>query len=139
MSSQPVYFDHASVFHHQGKPVPLELSIATVSSDGCDPQVMGITLNHAGLKSTPHELRSNSHEYERLRLLPPFTQECTRGIPILLHEGQVEPDGSRRPHGSKRNKTTKIFPRAGSVCHVPGDAALIQRHLRRNLSQLLAC
>ncbi|GFX80641.1 hypothetical protein TNCV_499191 [Trichonephila clavipes] len=53
---------------------------------------------------------------------PPFTQECTRGIPILLREGQVEPDGPRRPHGGQNNK---IFPRVGSVCHVPGDAARI--------------
>ncbi|GFV06465.1 hypothetical protein TNCV_2947881 [Trichonephila clavipes] len=28
---------------HQGKPVPIELSIATIPSDGSDPQVMGIT------------------------------------------------------------------------------------------------
>ncbi|GFW87276.1 hypothetical protein TNCV_4313991 [Trichonephila clavipes] len=39
----------------------------------------------------------------------PVTQECTRGIPSLLREGQVEPDGPRKPHGGKRNKTTKIF------------------------------
>ncbi|GFX09135.1 hypothetical protein TNCV_4167141 [Trichonephila clavipes] len=63
-----------------------------------------------------------------------YTQECTRGIPILLREGQVEPDGPRRPHGAQGNRRIKKFPRAGSVCHVPGDAARIQRHLRRNLS-----
>ncbi|GFW38798.1 hypothetical protein TNCV_3881651 [Trichonephila clavipes] len=66
---QPVYFAHANVFHHQGKPVPIELSIATIPSDGSDPQVMGITVNHAGLTSTPHEMRSNNHEHERLRLV----------------------------------------------------------------------
>ncbi|GFX84896.1 hypothetical protein TNCV_4997281 [Trichonephila clavipes] len=69
MSSQPVYFAHANVFHHQEKPVPIELSNATISSDGSDRQLMGITVNHAGFTSTPHELRSNSHEHERLRLI----------------------------------------------------------------------
>ncbi|GFU54855.1 hypothetical protein TNCV_4939811 [Trichonephila clavipes] len=65
----PVYFAHANVFRHQGKPVPIELSIAMIPSDGSDPQVMGITVNHAGLTSTPHEMRSNSHEHERLHLV----------------------------------------------------------------------
>ncbi|GFX45702.1 hypothetical protein TNCV_1422861 [Trichonephila clavipes] len=64
-----VYFAHANVFHHQGKPVPIELSIATIPSDGSEPQVMGITVNHTGLTSTPHEIRPNSHEHERLRLV----------------------------------------------------------------------
>ncbi|GFW95385.1 hypothetical protein TNCV_2971071 [Trichonephila clavipes] len=66
---QPVYFAHANVFHHQDKPVPMKLSIATIPSDGSDPQVIGITMNHAGLTSTPHEMRSNHHEHERLRLV----------------------------------------------------------------------
>ncbi|GFV68099.1 hypothetical protein TNCV_1873811 [Trichonephila clavipes] len=69
MSSQPAYFAHANVFHHQGKPVPIELSVATISSDGSDPKVMGITVNHTGLTSTPKELRCNSHENELLRLV----------------------------------------------------------------------
>ncbi|GFW07570.1 hypothetical protein TNCV_3917031 [Trichonephila clavipes] len=42
--------------HSDGKPVPIELSIATIPSDGRDPQVMGIMVNHAGLTSTPNEL-----------------------------------------------------------------------------------
>ncbi|GFV00754.1 hypothetical protein TNCV_1385731 [Trichonephila clavipes] len=45
---------------YKGKPVPIELSIATIPSDGSDPQVMGITVNHAGLTSTPHEMRSTN-------------------------------------------------------------------------------
>ncbi|GFV47665.1 hypothetical protein TNCV_1708611 [Trichonephila clavipes] len=69
MSSQPIYFAHANVFHDKGKPVPIELSIVTIPSDGSDPQVMGITVNHAGLTSTPHVLQSTSHEHERLRLV----------------------------------------------------------------------
>ncbi|GFW90101.1 hypothetical protein TNCV_3485531 [Trichonephila clavipes] len=127
------------MFHHEGKPVPLELSIATIPSDDIDSKVMCIMANHAGLTSVPKELRSNNHENERLRLVHhPLPQECTREIPAILREGQVEPTGPRRTHGGQRNGTTKNFPRAGSVCHVPGDAAQIQRHLRRNLSQLLA-
>ncbi|GFV93217.1 hypothetical protein TNCV_2911681, partial [Trichonephila clavipes] len=66
---QPVYFAQANVFHHESKPVPIELSIARIPINGSDPQVMGIMVNHAGLTSTPHEMRSNSHEHARLRLV----------------------------------------------------------------------
>ncbi|GFU91684.1 hypothetical protein TNCV_2454541 [Trichonephila clavipes] len=114
MSSQPLYFDHANVFHHQGKPVPIELSIATVSSDGCDPQVMGITLNHAGLKSTPHELRSNSHEYERLRLLPP---PLPKSVPVeylsFCMRGKFRQMGRRGLMVVKGTKQQKIFLELG--------------------------
>ncbi|GFW07716.1 hypothetical protein TNCV_3918491 [Trichonephila clavipes] len=84
MLSQPVYFAHANVFHHQDNPVPIELSIATIPSECSDSQVLGIMVNHAGLTSTPHELRSNSHEHERLRLVhSPLPVEylsfCVRG------------------------------------------------------------
>ncbi|GFU15914.1 hypothetical protein TNCV_2368451 [Trichonephila clavipes] len=47
---------------HQGKPVPIELSIATILSDCIDPQV--ITVNHGG--QAP---RNVIHEHERLRLV----------------------------------------------------------------------
>ncbi|GFU02131.1 hypothetical protein TNCV_533391 [Trichonephila clavipes] len=68
MIKQHVQFTRlfCSCQRHQGKPLPIELSIATFSSDGSDPQVMGITVNHAELTSTQHELRCNSHEDERL-------------------------------------------------------------------------
>ncbi|GFV29548.1 hypothetical protein TNCV_4490021 [Trichonephila clavipes] len=69
MSSQPAYFAHADMFYHQGKPLPIELSIASIPSDDSDPQVMGIKVNHARLTSTPNELQSNSPEHERLRLV----------------------------------------------------------------------
>ncbi|GFX42248.1 hypothetical protein TNCV_4310831 [Trichonephila clavipes] len=59
----------SSCQRHQGKPVPIELSIATFHSDGSDPQVMGISVNHGVLTSTPHELRSNSPEHEPLFLV----------------------------------------------------------------------
>ncbi|GFX03317.1 hypothetical protein TNCV_3555451 [Trichonephila clavipes] len=65
--SQPAYFAHANVFHHEGKPVPIELSIATIPRDGSDPEVMCITVNHAGQPSKPKDVRSNCQENARLR------------------------------------------------------------------------
>ncbi|GFU35550.1 hypothetical protein TNCV_4875661 [Trichonephila clavipes] len=79
MSSQPDYFAHANVFHHQGKPVPIELSITTIPSDGSDSQVMGSTVNHAGLPSKNHQLRSNSLEHQRLRLVH---SPLPKGVPM---------------------------------------------------------
>ncbi|GFW76109.1 uncharacterized protein TNCV_2057561 [Trichonephila clavipes] len=67
--SQPAYFAHANVFHHEGKPVPIELSIATIPRDDSDPEVMCITVNHAGQPSKPKDVRSNCQENARLRLV----------------------------------------------------------------------
>ncbi|GFT23902.1 hypothetical protein TNCV_3207611 [Trichonephila clavipes] len=67
--SQPAYFAHANVFHHEGKPVPIKLSIATIPRDGSDPEIMCITVNHAGQTSKPKEFRSNCQENARLRLV----------------------------------------------------------------------
>ncbi|GFS74153.1 hypothetical protein TNCV_969211 [Trichonephila clavipes] len=67
--SQPAYFAHANVFHHEGKPVPIELSIATIPRDGSDPEVMCITVNHAGQTAKPKDFRSNCQENARLRLV----------------------------------------------------------------------
>ncbi|GFU96995.1 uncharacterized protein TNCV_3788211 [Trichonephila clavipes] len=67
--SQPAYFAHANVFHHEGKPVPIELSIATIPRDGSDPEVMCITVNHAGQPSNPKDVRFNCQENARLRLM----------------------------------------------------------------------
>ncbi|GFT57470.1 hypothetical protein TNCV_4515581 [Trichonephila clavipes] len=53
--SQPTYFAHGNVFHHEVKPVPIELSIATIPRDGSDPEVMCITVNHAGQTSKPKD------------------------------------------------------------------------------------
>ncbi|GFV33263.1 hypothetical protein TNCV_1497851 [Trichonephila clavipes] len=69
VSSQPAYFAHANVFHHDGKPVPIEFSIATISRDGSDPEVICITVNHAEQISEPKEFRSNCQENGRLRLV----------------------------------------------------------------------
>ncbi|GFS80736.1 hypothetical protein TNCV_86551 [Trichonephila clavipes] len=51
--SQPAYFAYANVFHHEGKPVLIELFIATNPRDGSDPEIMCITVNHAGQTSKP--------------------------------------------------------------------------------------
>ncbi|GFX89963.1 uncharacterized protein TNCV_886611 [Trichonephila clavipes] len=67
--SQPAYFAHANVFHHEGKPVPIELSIATIPRDGSDPEIMCITVNHAGQPSNPKDVRFNCQENARLRLV----------------------------------------------------------------------
>ncbi|GFS96592.1 hypothetical protein TNCV_3943831 [Trichonephila clavipes] len=87
--SQPAYFAHANVFHHEGKPVPIELSIATIPRDGSDPE-MCITVNHAGQPSNPKDVRFQlPRECPSSSGTPPVTQECARGIPALLREGQV--------------------------------------------------
>ncbi|GFW63928.1 hypothetical protein TNCV_706341 [Trichonephila clavipes] len=69
VSSQPAYFAHANVFHHDGKPEPIELSIATIPRDGRDPEGICITVNHAGKTSKPKDFRSNCQENARLRLV----------------------------------------------------------------------
>ncbi|GFW88238.1 hypothetical protein TNCV_819951 [Trichonephila clavipes] len=69
VSSQPAYFAPANVFHHEGKPMPIELSIATIPRNGINPEFICITVNHAGLTSTLKDLRSNCHENVRLRLV----------------------------------------------------------------------
>ncbi|GFU55846.1 hypothetical protein TNCV_2255371 [Trichonephila clavipes] len=67
--SQPAYFAHANVFHHEGKPVPIELSIPTIPKDGSDLEVMCITVNHAGQTTKAKDFRSNCQENARLRLV----------------------------------------------------------------------
>ncbi|GFT63121.1 hypothetical protein TNCV_1801851 [Trichonephila clavipes] len=69
MSVLPAYFAHANVFHHDGKPVPIELSIATIPKDGSDPEVICITVNHAGQTSKTKDFRSNCQENARLHLV----------------------------------------------------------------------
>ncbi|GFW41752.1 hypothetical protein TNCV_4980031 [Trichonephila clavipes] len=88
VSSQPAYFSHANVFNHDGKPVPIELSIATIPRDGSDPKVICFTVNHVGQTSEPKDFRSNCQENALLRLVH-HPSECARGISALLREGQV--------------------------------------------------
>ncbi|GFU91670.1 hypothetical protein TNCV_4508471 [Trichonephila clavipes] len=44
---------------------------------------------------------------------PPFTQECTRGIPILLHEGKLSQMGRGGLMVGKGTKQQKIFLELG--------------------------
>ncbi|GFX19683.1 hypothetical protein TNCV_2075911 [Trichonephila clavipes] len=113
--SQPAYFAHANVFHPDGKPVPIELSIATIPRNGSDPEILCITVNHAGQTSKPKDFRSNCQENARLRLSAGLRQQG--------------------PDGGQRSEATKVFSRALTICHGPGEPAEIQRHLRWNLSQ----
>ncbi|GFX64547.1 hypothetical protein TNCV_2811721 [Trichonephila clavipes] len=69
--SQPAYFALANVFYHDGKPMPIELSIATIPRDGGDPEVICITVNHAGQTSKPKDFRSNCQDNARLHLVHP--------------------------------------------------------------------
>ncbi|GFX42402.1 hypothetical protein TNCV_1519661 [Trichonephila clavipes] len=96
VSSQPAYFAHANMFHHDGKPVPIELSISTIPRDGSDLEVIFIAVNHAGLTSKPKEFRSNCQENARFRLvhhpLPKsvsveYLPFCVRGMFSQLARG----------------------------------------------------
>ncbi|GFU24930.1 hypothetical protein TNCV_339851 [Trichonephila clavipes] len=69
VSSQPAYSAHANVFHHDDKPMSIELSIATIPRDGSYPEVICITVNHAGLTSKPKDFRCNCKENARLLLV----------------------------------------------------------------------
>ncbi|GFW99382.1 uncharacterized protein TNCV_3006841 [Trichonephila clavipes] len=75
-SRSSTYFAHANVFHHDGKPVPIKLSIAMIRSDGSDPEVICITVNHAGQTSKPKDVRSNCQENARLRLVHHPLPKC---------------------------------------------------------------
>ncbi|GFY32653.1 hypothetical protein TNCV_674081 [Trichonephila clavipes] len=111
MSSQPVYFAHANVFHHQDKPVPIELAIATIPSDGSDHQVMDVTVNHAGLSSTPHELLSKRNEHKRLRLVH---APLPKSVPVEYLSFCVRGKLSQMGRGGfmvvKRTEQQKVFP-----------------------------
>ncbi|GFW36267.1 hypothetical protein TNCV_4931291 [Trichonephila clavipes] len=85
--SQPAYFAHANVFHHEGKPVPIELSIATIPRDGSDPEVMCITVNHAEQPSNPKDLGLYAMALENL---PNFKDICDGTFPDPMHEGVHE-------------------------------------------------
>ncbi|GFV78789.1 hypothetical protein TNCV_1718211 [Trichonephila clavipes] len=60
--SHPAYFAHANVFHHEGKPVPIELSIAMILRDGSDPEIMCITVNLAGQTSKSKDFAKWSYK-----------------------------------------------------------------------------
>ncbi|GFS72281.1 hypothetical protein TNCV_1827011 [Trichonephila clavipes] len=133
VSSQPAYFAHANVFHHDGKPVPIEWSNATIARYDSDPEVICISVNHAGHTSKPKDFRSNCQEIARLRLvhhplpksvLVEYLPFCVRGKFSQLAQG------NRGLMVVKGVEQQKFFQIARTVFHGPGDAAEIQTHLR---------
>ncbi|GFV06332.1 hypothetical protein TNCV_1528561 [Trichonephila clavipes] len=138
--SQPAYFAHANVFHHEGKPVPIELSIATISRDGGDLEIMCITVNHAGQTSKSKDFRSNFQENACLRLVH---HPLPKSVPVEYLPFCVRGKFSHLARGNRGLMVVKggeqqNFSRAWTVCHGPRVPAEIQRHLRWNLSQLRA-
>ncbi|GFX51506.1 hypothetical protein TNCV_2277861 [Trichonephila clavipes] len=96
LSSQPAFVAHANVFHHDSKPVPIELFIVTIPRDGSDSKVICIMVNHARLTSTPKYLQSNSYANARLRpihhplpksVAVEYLPFCVRGKFSLLARG----------------------------------------------------
>ncbi|GFX65274.1 hypothetical protein TNCV_4821651 [Trichonephila clavipes] len=66
-------FSHVNVFYHDGKPVPIELSIATIPRDGSDQEVICITVNHAGVTYMAKDIRSNNYTNDLLYLVRPLS------------------------------------------------------------------
>ncbi|GFS60342.1 hypothetical protein TNCV_2827891 [Trichonephila clavipes] len=89
VSSQPACFAHASVFHHDGNAVSIELSISKISRDGNDPEVIYITVYHAGLTSSPKIFDPTAKRMPVFVWYPTRYPRVLFGIPSLLHEGKV--------------------------------------------------
>ncbi|GFT61729.1 uncharacterized protein TNCV_2563611 [Trichonephila clavipes] len=66
--SSLAFFAHTNVFHHDGQPVPVELSIASIPEDGTEPKVICITVDHSNLLTTDKDRRANRYINERLNL-----------------------------------------------------------------------
>ncbi|GFU07686.1 hypothetical protein TNCV_826681 [Trichonephila clavipes] len=135
--SQPAYFAHANVFHHDGKPVPIELSIAMIPRDGSDTKILCITVNYAGQTSKRKDFRSNCQENARLRLvhhpLPKsvpveYLPFCVRGKITQLVPGNR---GLMVVKGGEQQK----FFKSSNCLPWPWRHTEIQRHLRWNFSQ----
>ncbi|GFV08686.1 hypothetical protein TNCV_4055701 [Trichonephila clavipes] len=96
--SQLAYFTHANVFHHEGKPVPIELSIATIPRDSSDLKIMYITVNHAGQTSKSKDFQSNCQENARLRLVH---HPLPKSVPVEYLPFCVRGKFSQRPRGNR--------------------------------------
>ncbi|GFT80161.1 hypothetical protein TNCV_2241361 [Trichonephila clavipes] len=98
---QPVYIAHANMFYHEGKPVPIELSIATIPRDSKDfrsncpenaclrlVQITGpLWWSKEGSKKNFQELRLYTMALE---ILPKFKDICDGTFPNPMHEGVHE-------------------------------------------------
>ncbi|GFV56797.1 hypothetical protein TNCV_4185911 [Trichonephila clavipes] len=89
VSSQPAYFAHANVFHHDGKPVPIELSIPTIPMDGSDPE----SADPRQQGSDGGQRSGATKKFQELGLfamvlkkLPKFKDICDGTFPNPVHE-----------------------------------------------------
>ncbi|GFV02285.1 uncharacterized protein TNCV_528561 [Trichonephila clavipes] len=69
--SHLAFFAHTNVFHHGGQPVPIELSIANITENGKDPDVICLTVDHLNLLTTPKDSRANRYINDWLHLKKP--------------------------------------------------------------------
>ncbi|GFW58368.1 uncharacterized protein TNCV_2635421 [Trichonephila clavipes] len=115
--SSLAFFAHTNVFHHDGQPVPVELSIASIPEDGTEPKVICITVDHSNLLTTDKDRRANRYINERLNLksnLPgsvalEYLDFCVRGK--FCHLAQ----GNRGLIVVKGSDQQKIFEKLGLV------------------------
>ncbi|GFX82844.1 uncharacterized protein TNCV_1699631 [Trichonephila clavipes] len=113
--SSLAFFAHTNVFHHDGQPVPVELSIASIPEDGTEPKVICITVDHSNLLTTDKDRRANRYINERLNLkshLPgsvalEYLDFCVRGK--FCHLAQ----GNRGLLVVKGSDQQKIFEKLG--------------------------
>ncbi|GFY29065.1 hypothetical protein TNCV_4721931 [Trichonephila clavipes] len=90
---QPANFAHANVFHHEGKPVPIELSIATIPRDCCDPESAGPRQQGP---DGGQRIRTTKNFQElglytmALENLPKLKDICDGTFPDPVHEGVHE-------------------------------------------------
>ncbi|GFV08705.1 hypothetical protein TNCV_4055891 [Trichonephila clavipes] len=116
--SQPAYFAHANVFHHKGKPVPIKLSIASIPGDGSDPEILCITVNHAGQTSKSKDFRSNCQENAQLRLVH---QPLPKSVPVEYLPFCVRGKFSQQARGNrgqvvvKGGEQQKFFKRSDCI------------------------
>ncbi|GFS68914.1 hypothetical protein TNCV_4569631 [Trichonephila clavipes] len=132
--SQPAYFAHANVFHHNGKPVPIELFIATIPRDGSDPEIICITVNLAGKISSPKIFDPSA---KRMPVFVWYTTRYPRVCPRNTCPFSASGKFSQLARGNRglmgvKGVEQQNFSRARTVCHGPREPAKSQRHLQRN-------
>ncbi|GFX70526.1 uncharacterized protein TNCV_875001 [Trichonephila clavipes] len=74
--SSRAFFAHTNVFHHGGKPVPIELPIASIPEDDKDPEVICLKVDHSNLLTTPEDSRDNHYINEQIHLKNPCLDPC---------------------------------------------------------------
>ncbi|GFT39768.1 hypothetical protein TNCV_4869391 [Trichonephila clavipes] len=113
--SHLAFFNHANVFHYGDQPVPIELSIASISEHGKNPKVICIPVDHFNLITTFKNSRANQYINDRICLkshLPgsvplKYLSFCVRGK--FCHSAQ----GNRGLIVVKGVSQRKIFEKLG--------------------------